>query len=188
MALHDLRHIRGPKLVYLTAVIPDLCTLSTDRIKRCEENFLDLEQDHLSCFKEKIIDVELKLKEIDCKVIFATIATISFRMWNHYRLCIGRTTYLTKEEKYDDMQDRLNYILHELNSFIIERNTCNGVFTSFLHNPVQKQRKSGKIKYSYSKLIDGVHPTSELSEVWKARIVLKKNESNLIDVSCVSFF
>ena len=51
---------------------------------------------------------------------------------------------------------------------------------TILHTYVHK-KKGGKIKYMFSKLIDGVHPTIDLSRSWFKHIekVVSENEKNL---------
>ena len=63
------------------------------------------------------------------------------------------------------MQDRLHSVLREINQFITELNCKNNMVTPFLHTYIHK-KKGGKIKYMFSKLIDGVHPTIDLSRSW----------------------
>lgn len=169
-AVEELSSVQGPKIVYFIAGIPDICTLNRDRKSNYEENFLDMSKKHVECYKEILVNVEQEMQHIGCKVVFGTITTISFKLWNEHRLAIGKTKYLKYEVEYAIMQERLNEILHSLNNFITELNTRNGVFTPFLHSPVMKQRKNGNFKYSYSKLVDGVHPSSELSKVWSDRM------------------
>jgi hypothetical protein len=49
--------------------------------------------------------------------------------------------------------------------FITELNCKNNMVTPFLHTYVHK-KKGGKIKYTFSKLVDGVHPTIDLDPTW----------------------
>ena len=180
MAVDDLVRVQGLNIVYFLAGIPDICTLKRDNKTKYEENFLDMSKDHVELYKDHLLYVERQMQRFGCQVVFCTITTISFEMWNTHRLFIGKTTYLKHQEEYEKMQKHLNTVLHTLNNFITELNTKNGVVTPFLHSPVMKPRKSGNFKYSYSKLSDGVHPTPELSQVWIARMsnAIANNEQN----------
>ena len=53
--------------------------------------------------------------------------------------------------------------------------------TPFLHSYVDK-KKGGKIKYMFSKLVDGVHPTIDLSRPWFKHMekVISEKEKNLV--------
>jgi hypothetical protein len=44
------------------------------------------------------------------------------------------------------------------------------------------KKKGGKIKYTFSKLVDGVHPTIDLSRSWFKHMekVVSENEENLV--------
>ena len=77
------------------------------------------------------------------------------------------------------MQDRLHSVLKEIHQFITELNCKNNMVTLFLH--IHK-KKGGKIKYMFSKLVDGVHPTIDLSRSWFKHMekVVSKNEKNLV--------
>ena len=76
------------------------------------------------------------------------------------------------------MQDRLHSVLREINQFITELNGKNNMVTPFLHTYVHK-KKGGKIKYM---LVDGVHPTIDLSRSWFKHMekVVSENEENLV--------
>jgi hypothetical protein len=52
----------------------------------------------------------------------------------------------------------------EIHQFITELNCKNNMVTPFLHTYVHK-KKGGKIKYMFSMLIDGLHPTIDLSVI-----------------------
>jgi hypothetical protein len=173
------------KIIYFIAGIPDICTMKRKKYRyryhMYEESFLEL--DHVSNMKACILDTERQIKELGEKVVFATIATIatsSFHEWNFHRYSINKTDVLKFYEDYDKMQDQLNSVLREINQFITELNCKNNMVTPFLHTCVHK-KKGGKIKYMFSKLIDGVHPTIDLSRSWFKHMekVILENEKNL---------
>ena len=82
-------------------------------------------------------------------------------------------------EDYDEMQDRLHSVLREITKFITELNCKNNMVTLFLH--IHK-KKGGKIRYMFSKLVDGVLPTIDLSKSWYKHMakVVSENEENLV--------
>lgn len=186
LAFDQLRYVQGEKLVYFIAGIPDICTKERDKKHNYDESYLQLrdnngnEVDHISSFTKQILHVESVMKRIHCKVVFATITTMSFEVWNNLRYAQRKTSYLKYSERYEYMQNKLNSSLNVINNFITEVNTRNGVLTPFLHSPVQKCKK-GKTRYAYSKLSDGVHPGYELAETWVIRLkgVISQNETNL---------
>jgi hypothetical protein len=151
------------------------------RYHKYEESFLELEIDHVSNMKACILDTERQIKELGGKVVFTTIATSSFREWNFHRYSVNQTDVLKFYEDYDEMQDRLHSVLREINQFITELNCKNNMVTPFLHTYVHK-KKGGKIKYTFSKLVDGVHPTIYLSRSWFKHMekVVSENEENLV--------
>ncbi|CAG2188178.1 unnamed protein product [Mytilus edulis] len=134
-AYDDLKDIDGLKIVYFIAGIPDICSLERNRRSNYEESFLKRTDN--SCFehalrlKNTIVNTETKLKSINCKVVFATITTMSFCLWNLHRLSIGKTSHLKYENAYDRMQLELNSIIQDVNNFITEFNQTNHVITPF---------------------------------------------------------
>ena len=169
-------------IVYFVIGIPDICTLTRkkDGVSYYEESWLNLDVDHVSNMKNLILDTESKIKKHGGKVVFSTIAASSFRDWNNHRLMIHKTKYLVYEENYPEMQEKLHEILRETNKFITELNCRNNMITPFLHTYVHK-KKGDKIKYIFSKLVDGVHPSEDLGCKWfqyMERIILG-NETKL---------
>jgi hypothetical protein len=171
------------KIIYFIAEIPDICTMKRKKYRyhRYEESFLELEIDHVSNMKACILDTERQIKELGGKVFFATIATSSFREWNFHRYSLKKTNVLKFYEDYDEMQDRFHSVLREINQFITELNCKNNMVTPFLHTYVHK-KKGGKIKYMFSKLVDDVHPTIDLSRSWFKHMekVVSENDENLV--------
>ena len=102
LAISRLNGDLSGKIIYFVAGIPDICTLTRkkDRFSIYEESWLNLEIDHLSKFKNCILDTERKIKEFGGKVVFATITTSSFRDWNHHRYRLNKTDYLLFEDEY----------------------------------------------------------------------------------------
>ena len=180
IAYDKLKYVDGVKIAYFIVGIPDICCLEKDKKRGYEESILQLDINHFEKFKATVLSVEAIMNTINCKVVFATITTMSFSEWNNARLSQGKTSILKYSEKYPIMQNSLNTVLHSINNFITELNTRNQVLTPFLHSPVHKCRK-GNIRYIYSKLVDGLHPGEDLVEMWVARMndIIVQNESNL---------
>jgi hypothetical protein len=84
------------KIIYFIAGILDICTMKRKKCRyhTCEESFLEHEIDHVSNMKTCILDTERQIKELGGKVVFATIATSSFREWNFHRYSIYKTDVL----------------------------------------------------------------------------------------------
>jgi hypothetical protein len=55
-----------------------------------------------------MIEVENGLKQLNCKVIFATVTTMNFEKWNRHRLMIRNkgTTYLKFESGAHTCEER----------------------------------------------------------------------------------
>ena len=187
LAKRHLMHINGTKLVYFVCGLPDICTLSRKEYPLYEESHIDMtsrECDLLKAYTDQMIEVENGLKQLNCKIIFATVTTMNFEKWNRHRLMIRNkgTTYLNFESEYDAMQNRLNSTLTKLNQFITELSVKNCVFTPFLHSYVHQRCSGGRLRYKYTKLVDGVHPSSDLVQKWQSHLlkVIQDNESKLI--------
>lgn len=112
LAYEKLKLTQGNKIVYFIAGIPDICTLAKDVYSKYEESYLKLhnsvgkEIDHVDNFMQKIYTVEARMKGIGCKVVFATITTMSFVVWNNTRLSQRKTSCLMYNNEYDIMQAR----------------------------------------------------------------------------------
>jgi hypothetical protein len=180
LAEKQLRTNTYPKIVYFSAEIPDICTLTRDKKEKYEESYLNLEKDHVLHVQNTISDVEKRMRNIGCKVVFGTITTISFKKWNSHRKLVGKTVHLKHETEYHIMQEQLNSILYTVNSYIIHKNLENGVVSPFLHSYVHK-RSGKKTRYIYTRLVDGVHPTHAQSTAWTRHLetTIDINEHNL---------
>ncbi|XP_052060713.1 uncharacterized protein LOC127700987 isoform X2 [Mytilus californianus] len=186
IAHSKLQFVQGENIVYFIPDIQDICSLDTDRNSNHEELYLQSsdnngnEIDHVEKFKSSILEIENVMRSINCKVVFATITTMSFFSWNMHRYGKGETSDLKSCDSYFEMQKKLNSCLHEINKCITRINCGNHVITPFLHTCVHKCCK-GKIRYIYNKLVDGVHPGDSLSEKWIEIMnnAIAKNERNL---------
>ena len=164
-----LQYSDGRQFVYFMCGIPDICKLERDKTSNYEESFFDLDKSIDQVFDDivgKIRQVSEGLNNIGYKVVFCTICTMNIEKWNHSRLNQGKTSFLKYEDKYVVMQEQLNCLLCRLNQFITELNVSNGLCTPFLHSYVHQKCAGSKIRYKYSKLVDGVHPSPELNNQW----------------------
>ena len=75
----QLHNNTDPKIVYFIAGIPDICTLPRDKKEKYEESYLNLEKDHVLHVQNTISDVEKRMRNLGCKVVFGTITTISLK-------------------------------------------------------------------------------------------------------------
>ncbi|XP_063417676.1 uncharacterized protein LOC134721030 isoform X3 [Mytilus trossulus] len=180
-AYQRLHAVQQPKIVYIMAGIPDICTKT--KAPAYEESFYNLEDnDKLLTMKNIFSQTRTKLESINCKVVFVTITTMSFHDWNLHRLKCHKTSKLLYLTQYVDMQNQLNSVLHQLNKFITASNEDNDVVTPFLHTYVHKIMGE-RHYYSYSKLVDGVHPSAALAEKWRKYLkrIMKINERLLME-------
>ncbi|CAC5417671.1 unnamed protein product [Mytilus coruscus] len=181
IAYQRLHTVQEPKIVYIMAGIPDICIKS--KAPAYEESFYNLDDSNkLLSVQNILIQTRTKLESINCKVVFVTITTMSFHDWNIHRLRCHKISKLIYLNQYVDMQNKLNSVLHQLNKFITASNEDNNVVTPFLHTYVHKIM--GKRHYdSYSKLVDGVHPSAALAEKWRKyfKRIMKINERILFE-------
>lgn len=189
IAHYKLQFVQGEKIVYFIPDIQDICSLNTDinsdhyeelYFQSCDNNGNEI--DHVEKFKSSILEVEKIMKSIHCKVVFATITTMSFFSWNKRRYDMGETSDLKSYDSYFEMQNKLNFSLHEINKLLIRVNIGNNVITPFLHTYVHRCSK-GKIRYFYNMLVDGMHPDDRLSEKWINIMnkTIAKNERDWIE-------
>lgn len=180
MAKQRLSTVEGTKIVYFVCGIPDICMLSRSRNPKYEESYIDMEaseQSLIDNYLEKVHLIVDGLQTIGCHAIFATITTEHFEKWNDHRLSGGKTSLLKYRSLYAAMQTRLNSILTTLNQNITAINNVRGFATPQLHSYIH-QRCDGRIRYKYTKLVDGVHPSNDISVKWckHMRKIISENE------------
>jgi hypothetical protein len=124
----------GPKIVYFIAGIPDICTLTRDKKQKYEESYLNLEKDHVLHIQNTISDVEKRMRNIGCKVVFGTITTISFKNWNSHRKFVGKAVHLRHETECHIVQEQQGSILCTVDSYVISGSLEDGVVSPFLHS------------------------------------------------------
>jgi hypothetical protein len=130
----QLRNNTDPKIVYFIAGIPDICTLTRDKKQRYEESYLNLEKDHVLHIQNTISDVEKRMRNIGCKVVFGTITTISFKNWNSHRKYVGKAVHLRHETECHIVQEQLGSILCTVDSYVISGSLEDWVVSPFLHS------------------------------------------------------
>lgn len=92
LAKRHLMHINGTKLVYFVGGLPDICTLSRKEYPLylgISHRYDMRECDLLKAYTDQMIEVENGLKQLNCKVIFATVTTMNFEKWNRHKLMIN---------------------------------------------------------------------------------------------------
>ena len=164
-----LESVEGTKIIYFVCGIPDLCTLARDRLTHYEESFIDMDVDEefiITSYMEKLNRVAHDFKTLGHYVVFATICTMNFEKWNSHRLEKGKTSHLSFDSRYANMQLRLNAILVTLNQRITSLNVENRMATPLIHNYIHQRCTNGKIRYKYTKLVDGVHPSDDIGFKW----------------------
>lgn len=183
IAKRDLRLVEGTRIVYFVCGIPDICTLLREEHPLYEESIINMNistDSIVDTYKTNIETVYKGLRDIGCQAVFSTICTMNFENGTHHRLAKRKTTFLRHESQYLFMQDRLNSVFLILNRFITEFNSQHDICTPFLHSYVH-QKCSSKIRYKYTKLVDGVHPAPDLGERWASHLwkVILDNESRV---------
>ena len=151
------------------AGIPDICNRSKNVNIPYEESWFDMEENKVSIMKKLSHKVFNELQGIGCKVVFVPMTTMNIRIWNTHRIKVRKTKILKNASKYEKMQVALNKTIHEMNNYIIEVNTKNHMVPPFIESFVHTSSAS-KVKYSYSQLIDGVHPSDELLLQWLRKL------------------
>lgn len=149
--------------------ISDVVSRIKDKKTKYEESYFGKHTDKLMNIRELIKKIKFKLEYINCKVVLIPITTMNLSKWNGHRLQIGRTKILKYKDDYEKQHILLNEIIYAINCFKIEQNVQSGIVTPFLHSYVHKN-KGAKIRYVYSKLVDGVHPSDQLALLWKQQL------------------
>lgn len=120
--------------------IPDICTRKKN--KGYEGSYFDM-YNYNKCeeVKQFLLEIKCKLENIGYKVFFVIITTMSLQQWNQRRLHIGKTSYLIHQNSYQEMQEKLNSTIREINQFIARINEKSQMLTLFLHTYVHKISK-----------------------------------------------
>ena len=132
--------------------------------------------------KQDILSCHSKISSHGVLVIFATIPKFNLETYNNSLLQRNKTTALYHTEHYQEMQDRINNVLNEINNFICETNRKHRVSIPFLHTTIMKRRGNKKRAYYiylWHLLYDGLHATDELKTLWAASLkaAIKKNRA-----------
>lgn len=106
-----------------------------------------------------------KILKAKATPIFSTICPMSIATWNHRRLSQHRTTHLSSFKQYPTMQKHHEEVILKVNKAIHVINRKNDKHTPRLANQVIYHRK-GQLRCRYGKLVDGVHPNSNLVKDW----------------------
>ena len=94
---------------------------------------------------------------------------------------VRKSAYLKHGAEYSLMQEKLNSIVHEVNSNIVYKNRDHNFVSPFLYWHVHK-RNGQKTRYLYSHLIDGVHPTSDLAAAWSVKSFTNHDICKCLDI------
>ena len=98
---------------------------------------------------------------------FATIPPASLEKWNNHQLKERKTALLLHEGQYEAMQQRLNTVLSNVNSFICKLNVWNDMYTPYVAGTVLRTKASNdKFILSHHKMYDGVHANDKLMREW----------------------
>lgn len=157
---------RRPVRVILAAGINDL----SYRLRHGEVVF-DESRNHVLHIEVALREFEIRVRHHGCeKVVFATISPMDFGWWNAISRSHGRVRDLDYSEYYPDMQQSFVETLRQVNSAIIEMNIRRQSPTPMLHFDVVDARGHEKQRVTWTRLVDGLHPTGETIDLWTKRL------------------
>ena len=114
--------------------------------------------------------------------IFCTINSCDIEKYNKHLLTSHETSYLKHQDKYKEMQERLEIAIIEINAYIVKLNSSISMSTPYCHAQIHKRRggsKKGYYKWLYDRLWDGVHGTDKTKDGW-AHIIGNAIKANRI--------
>jgi lysophospholipase L1-like esterase len=163
--------------IYISAGICDI----TKRLKGkgYEEVIVNLNE--IESTKCKIIrslnDIQKFTLNEGATPIFTTIYPMSLHDWNNNRLCQRKTTNLQHVELYPKMQTKMEEMIREVNTHIININVNIGVATPLIHKHLVHNRGKGNSSYKFNMLNDGCHPnqTLKIKIANSIAVAIKKN-------------
>lgn len=119
--------------------------------------------------------------------IYSTVTPMSFWDWNYLRLCQGKTSALYHIEDYWVMQEDLEECIIDINNRIRELNS--NIFPDMLTPRIadyvfQKKGADQPHRFRHNRLVDGVHPDSEVVDKWVKEMVntIDKNADIFIEL------
>ena len=160
--MHHGEDYNGKMHIYISAGLCDVTTKLKARnyeeiifeTNRCEElvaqTKTSLQHIHQMALKEDVIP------------IFTTIYPMSLKDWNITRLHQNKTSFLSYQNDYINMQNHLEASIEELNKFIVQLNVTIGMSTPLIHKHLVHYRSKGNTTYKFNLLIDGCHPSPTL--------------------------
>ena len=173
-----------PLHVYIVAGIPDITEkYSSHTHTHYTECIYTAEPaDTIDRLKSEIAHCAKKIKDAGATPCFAALAPTNIEKYNLHLLHGGDTHTLYHTQHYDDMQDRLNYTVNEINTYIIETNSSNNMSTPMRHKAIKERRgksPKGYHIYKWEGLYDGVHGTDETKDMWAQSIAqaIRKNRA-----------
>ena len=119
--------------------------------------------------------------------IYSTITPMSFWDWNYVRLCQGKTKALYHIEDYWVMQEDLEECIIDIKNKIRELNA--NIFPHMLTPRIadvvfQKKGADQPHRFRHNRLVDGVHPDSEVVNKWVQEMVdtMDKNAETFLEL------
>ena len=188
---HSTPHTQ-PHHIYILAGIPDITekySLHEHPYHYTESIYTEDPAKTYQRVKNDIIQCAHKITEAGATPCFTTIATCNIEKYNKHLLHERKTNTLYHTAHYAEMQDRLNDITNELNTFIIETNSSHNMSTPMLHKAIKERRgkaPKGYHIYTWENLYDGVHGTKETKNKWAesiAQAILKIRARHYISSS-----
>ena len=171
-------HTLSPAFVYITAGLTDLTekvTYGTGSNRYQEVIFYEDVDKAAERIIEEYEHSRFRLLGKNGIIpVFSGITPMSFWDWNYARLCQGKTSALHHVEDYWIMQEDLEDCIITINNRIREINaqTFPGLLTPRISDEVfQKKGADKPYRFRHNRLVDGVHPDSEVVDKWVLEMV-----------------
>ena len=175
--------------VYLLAGICDVTYRDFDRcyrrgVKYDEVIFNESPEQAFSRVSTIITELSDKIAQVGAVPCFSTIVPCSLDTWNTMRLEDHKTAFLLHHPHYASMQANMIKAIDQINRFIVGLNSIHHMNTPLLASTIKTNKgKNRTPRVHYSRLVDGVHPSYDLSDLWADKIV-KTMRDNRYTVTC----
>ena len=158
-----------PTHVYIMAGIPDITEKLHGPHNYTECIYNNTPQSTIQNIKMDMQEIANTIISRGAKPIFGTIAPINILKYNTFLKEKRKTSMLKHTHQYDDMQQKVDHIITELNEHIKMTNSTNDLATPFFHMDITKRHSKGGRGYRtihWDNLYDGLHATQHTKQKW----------------------
>ena len=158
-----------PTHVYIMAGIPDITEKLHGPHNYTECIYNNTPQSTIQNIKIDMQEIANTIISRGAKPIFGTIAPINILKYNTFLKEKRKTSMLKHTHQYDDMQQKVDHIITELNEHIKTTNSTNDLATPFFHMDITKRHSKGGRGYRtihWDNLYDGLHATQHTKQKW----------------------